>query len=124
MDRQLPDGTVVWTSPSGQSYTTEPGSRLLFPSLCRPTARVVVSAAEVAAAVAAAEAQPGRGLAMPRRRRTRAQDRAARIAAERRLNQTQPQPRETAVFTARAPAESFASWFASLPPGDDSPPPF
>jgi hypothetical protein len=124
MDRQLPDGTVVWTSPSGQSYTTEPGSRLLFPSLCRPTARVVVSAAEVAAAVAAAETETGRGLAMPRRRRTRAQDRAARIAAERRLNETQPQPRETAVSTARAPAGSFASWFASLPPGDDSPPPF
>ena len=27
-DRQLPDGTVVWTSPAGQSYTTHPGSRL------------------------------------------------------------------------------------------------
>jgi hypothetical protein len=115
---------VVWTSPGGQTHTTQPGSRIMFPSLCRPTARVVLSAAEVAAAVAAAETETGRGLAMPRRRRTRAQDRAARIAAERRLNETQPQPRVTAVSTARAPAESSASWFASLPPGDDSPPPF
>ena len=38
-DRQLPDATVVWTSPHGQTYTTHPGSRLLFPRLCRPTAR-------------------------------------------------------------------------------------
>ena len=39
-DRQLPNGTVVWTSPLGQTYTTHPGSRLLFPRLCRPTAAV------------------------------------------------------------------------------------
>ena len=26
-DRQLPDGTVVWTSPTGHTYTTHPGSR-------------------------------------------------------------------------------------------------
>ena len=31
LDRQLPDGTVIWTAPSGQTYTTHPGSRLLFP---------------------------------------------------------------------------------------------
>ena len=37
-DQQLPDGTVVWTSPHGQTYTTHPGSRLLFPPLCKPTA--------------------------------------------------------------------------------------
>jgi hypothetical protein len=38
LDRQLPDGTVIWTSPNGQTYTTTPGSAILFPSLCRPTA--------------------------------------------------------------------------------------
>jgi Domain of unknown function (DUF222) len=123
-DRQQPDGTVIWTSPSGQTYTTEPGSRLLFPSLCRPTARVVVSAADVAAAVAAAETQTGRGLAMPRRQCTRSQDRAARIAAERRLNETQPQSSLTVPAPTRARAETFWSWLASLPPGDDDPPPF
>ena len=75
---QLPDGTVVWTSPSGQTYTTYPGSRLLFPSLCRPTAPV--------AKVDVPATAPNRGLMMPRRNRTRAQDRAQRIDAERRLN--------------------------------------
>ena len=37
-ERQLPDGTVIWTSPQGHTYTTHPGNRILFPSLCRPTA--------------------------------------------------------------------------------------
>ncbi|WP_197373403.1 HNH endonuclease signature motif containing protein [Mycolicibacterium baixiangningiae] len=39
-DEQLPDGTVVWRSPGGRAHTTHPGSALLFPSLCRPTAAV------------------------------------------------------------------------------------
>jgi hypothetical protein len=38
-DEQLPDGTVIWTSPSGQKYLTRPGSRLLFPALCLPHRR-------------------------------------------------------------------------------------
>jgi hypothetical protein len=29
--------TIMWTSPSGQTYTTRPGSCLLFPALCLPT---------------------------------------------------------------------------------------
>ena len=37
-DRQLPDGTVEWTSPTGHTYTTYPGSKHLFPQLCQPTA--------------------------------------------------------------------------------------
>jgi hypothetical protein len=78
-DRQLPDGTVVWTSPGGQTYTTQPGSRLLLPSLCRPTAPV--SAADPEAA-----AEPNCGLTMPKRQRSREQDRADRVTAERRLN--------------------------------------
>ena len=39
-DQQVPDGTVEWTSPHGQTYTTHPGSRILFPTLCKPTAPV------------------------------------------------------------------------------------
>ena len=31
-DQQLPDGTVIWTAPSGKTYTTHPGSRLFFPT--------------------------------------------------------------------------------------------
>ncbi len=127
-DQQLPDGTIVWTAPDGQTHPTRPGSQIPFPSLCEPTAPVDLSAAEIASAVAAADRQPGRGLAMPRRRRTRAQDRAARIEAERRLNETQPQnadrPDLPPAPPAVSPAQDFDSWLASLPPGDDTPPPF
>ena len=30
-DRAFADGTVVWTSPTGKTYTTHPGSRIFFP---------------------------------------------------------------------------------------------
>jgi hypothetical protein len=71
---------VIWTAPGGQAYTTQPGSRLLFPTLCLPTAPVTTEAGRSTAAA------PGLGLTMPRRARTRAEDRAARIDDERRLN--------------------------------------
>jgi hypothetical protein len=119
-DRQLPDGTVIWTDPCGQTHTTRPGSYGLFPKLCEPTARVTLSAAEASQA----EQQPGRGLAMPRRRRTRAQDRAARIQAERRINATHPQSRHVTRPPGLGQAGNFASWLAALPPGNDSPAPF
>lgn len=78
-DRQFPDGTIVWTSPTGHRYTTHPGSRLLFPALCRSTGRLP--------AVAPAQRPTGcRDVMMPIRRRTRAQDRRAGIAAERAAN--------------------------------------
>ncbi len=76
--RQLPDGTIIWTAPSGQTYTTYPGSRLLFPTLCKPTAPIGIAAVVTE--------EPNRGLAMPRRTRTREQNHAKRIDAERRLN--------------------------------------
>src|SRR5262249_16683960 len=28
LNRQSPDGTMIWTAPGGQTYTTHPGSRL------------------------------------------------------------------------------------------------
>jgi hypothetical protein len=31
--RKIPDGTVIWTSPSRSTYVTKPGSALWFPSL-------------------------------------------------------------------------------------------
>ena len=82
-DRQLPDGTVIWTDPHGQIHTTRPGSYSLFPKLCEPTAPVALSAAQRAAA---AEHHTGSGLTVPRRKRTRAQDKTRRIIEERRLN--------------------------------------
>ncbi|CAA0092390.1 Uncharacterised protein [Mycolicibacterium vanbaalenii] len=32
-DRQLADGTIVWTSPAGQTYSTSPGGAEVFPEL-------------------------------------------------------------------------------------------
>jgi hypothetical protein len=79
-DKQLPDGTVTWTSPSGRTYTTEPGGSLFFPILATPTG-------EVAIRKFTTEPGQGRGLMMPRRARTRQQERQDRIAAERRINE-------------------------------------
>ena len=77
--RQLPDGTVIWTAPSGQIYTTHPGSRLLFPSLCKPTA-------PISAPANGPSVDASRGLMMPRRKHTREYNRQRSIEAERRLN--------------------------------------
>ena len=76
-DRQFADGTIVWTSPSGRTYTTKPGGALFFPQLATPTE-------ELSIAVPTRDGSgPGRGLQMPTRQRTRAAERAARVAAER-----------------------------------------
>ncbi|GAS98511.1 uncharacterized protein RMCC_5476 [Mycolicibacterium canariasense] len=75
---QHPDGSHIWTSPTGHAYTTVPLSRILFPDRHLDTpAPPPVPVSETA----------DRGLAMPQRRRTRAETRAARIHAERQLNQ-------------------------------------
>jgi hypothetical protein len=80
-DEQRPDGTVIWTSPTGQTYTTRPGSRLLLPTLCLPTGELPTAPSRYQ--------RPGnRGVMMPIRRRTRHQDRVRRIEAERALNAT------------------------------------
>jgi hypothetical protein len=78
-DEQHRDGTIVWTSPSGQKYLTRPGSRLLFPALCLPTG-------ELSTAPTAHRPASHRDLMMPTRRRTREQDRTHRIDTERALN--------------------------------------
>jgi hypothetical protein len=83
-DRQLPDGTVVWTSPTGRIYTTAPASGALFPQWDTTTAALPpppepppATPAEIAA----------RAAMMPRRRRTRAAEQARQIAAERARNE-------------------------------------
>ncbi len=78
-DGQVVGGTIIWTSPSGRKYLTRPGSRLLFPALCVPTG-------EIPTAPTAYRPTGDRGVMMPLRRRTREQDRAYRIDAERALN--------------------------------------
>jgi hypothetical protein len=123
-DQQYPDGTVVWRSPDGQTYTTHPGSRLLFPTLCRPTAPLAIEPIPDTAT-------PGRALAMPRRTTTRAQTRAQAINDERRHNQTvidteaaeRARTRQQGRDTLTGCDEAY---FASRPrvPGNDDPPPF
>lgn len=76
-DEQSPDGSIVWTSPTGQTYTTRPGSRLLFPKWDTTTGRLTKMHVQVTGE---------RGLMMPTRRRTRATERAYRIGCERALN--------------------------------------
>ena len=103
-DQQLPDGTVIWTSPAGQTYVSAPGSALLFPALCAPTG-VLPRPDPDQSRMRCAD----RTAMMPKRRRTRAQNRANYIAAERKLNRRSRQ-------AARAAPSS--------PQDVDEPPPF
>jgi len=80
-EQQLPDGTLIVTSPTGHSYTTKPGSALLFPTLCRPTATLWMPGHEPMVPPSI-----NRGLMMPRRKHTREYNRQRRIQAERKLN--------------------------------------
>jgi Domain of unknown function (DUF222) len=99
-EQQLSDGTLILGSPAGQTYVTTPGSALLFPSLCHAVG-----------GMPAPEADPPpddcaqRSAMMPKRRRTRTQDRANRVATERQAN-------HQARMARTGPA----------PPNDDPPP--
>ncbi len=100
-EQQLPDGTLILTSPAGHTHVTIPGSALLFPSLCYAVGGMPDVEAEPAQDYCGE-----RTAMMPKRTRTRKQDRAQRVAAERQRNRNeQPGP---------------------APPGcdDDDPPPF
>ncbi|MCV7236994.1 hypothetical protein H7J70_02610 [Mycolicibacterium celeriflavum] len=79
-DRQGADGTVVWTAPNGQTYTTTPGGAEFFEQLGRPTGEVLP------APPTCGPLDIHRGAMMPIRRRTRAEDKAYRIALERQHN--------------------------------------
>jgi hypothetical protein len=110
-DQQLPDGTVILTSPSGQTYVTTPGSALLFPNLCRPTRSLTAPHADTAPLDRCGD----RTAMMPKRRRTRAQNRAHQIATERRQNHHARTARRTDHLSYLGPAP---------PASDDEPPPF
>lgn len=76
-DRQLADGTVVVTTPTGHAYTTRPGSSLFFPAWAAHTPAPPSTPTAPSAY---------RKLMTPKRKRTRTQFRAERIRAERALN--------------------------------------
>ncbi|KZS57628.1 hypothetical protein A4G26_15520 [Mycobacterium kansasii] len=82
-EKQLPDGTLILTSPSGHTYVTTPGSALLFPSLCYAVGGMPAPEAQTPDPDYCAD----RAAMMPKRRQARAQDRAYRVATERRHNQ-------------------------------------
>lgn len=105
-DKQLPDGTVIWTLPSGQTYVTSPGSAMLFPELTVPTG-------ELPELGPTPNDRCGERTAMmPTRRRTRAQERSQRITAERNRNRNDRLGRQRAHACARA----------ALPADSDEPP--
>ena len=85
-DEQLPDGTVIWTAPSGKTYTTQPGSRLFFPAWDPTTAALPPPSGPPP------PPDSGRELMMPRRKHTRAAALAAAIQAERDLNKRDTPP--------------------------------
>ena len=104
-DKQLPDGTVIWSLPSGQTYVTTPGSAILFPALTVPTGDLP------GPAPTSNDRCGERTAMMPTRRRTRAQQRSQRITAERTRNRNDRLARQRAYTDAGAAP-------------DDEPPPF
>jgi hypothetical protein len=107
----LPDGTIILDSPAGKTYVTTPGSALLFPSLCVPTGDLHVPPSDPSTVYCGE-----RTAMMPRRRRTRAQDRANRVATERRQNHLAREVRRSRSMSFLGPAPPSDS--------DDEPPPF
>lgn len=79
LDEQRPDGTVIWTAPSGKTYVTRPSSRFYFPDWNTTTA-------ELPAVASSPPSTGDRTKMMPRRRQTRAQYYLRRVLAERALN--------------------------------------
>ncbi|HWF27450.1 MAG TPA: HNH endonuclease signature motif containing protein [Mycobacterium sp.] len=102
-DQQLPDGTVIWTLPDGHTYVTTPGSALLFPTLCALTGDAPTTARRI-------DRCGDRTAMMPLRTATRAQNRAHRIATERRHN--------------RLSRQDAGPIMAAAPRGPEEPPPF
>jgi hypothetical protein len=82
-ETQKPDGTIILTTPTGHTYTSIPTSRLLFPTVNTTSAPIAPGTPTPRAPKPRA---PDKTAKMPKRQRTKAKDRAYRIAAERALN--------------------------------------
>ncbi|WP_036375488.1 HNH endonuclease signature motif containing protein [Mycolicibacterium austroafricanum] len=121
-EQQLPDGTVLWTTPAGQRCTTVPGSWLFFPGWDTTTAELPP--------MAQPPPDPDRLAKMPKRRRTRAADQAARIKAEREHNALQRALETERAKTPEQARRAEQVRYAGLPPpaspqpdyGNDPPP--
>ncbi|MCG7595084.1 HNH endonuclease signature motif containing protein [Mycobacterium sp. PSTR-4-N] len=75
---QLADGSVTFTDPDGRSHTTKPGSALFFPQFPVHTAELAPPPPR--------PPDPMRTARIPKRRRLRSADVAARVKAERAQN--------------------------------------
>jgi hypothetical protein len=126
-DRQEPDGTTIWTSPTGHTYRNVPLTQILFPDKNLAT--------EPPPEASPPRDQkktpnPGRTLMMPTRRRTRTTDRTNRITHERKLNEEhlaaithgeKPTPPTTPATRHRP---TWNNIFTTNHPPDPEPPPF
>jgi hypothetical protein len=107
---------MIWRLPSGQTHVTTPGSALLFPSLCARTGALPPPDA------ARADRRGDPTVKMPKRKTTRAQNRARYIHAERRRNLGAPpacggQLRQAAIAEQRRREQARII-------ANDEPPPF
>ncbi len=107
--RQRPDGTIVWTAPTGHTYTIVPGGRILFPDKHFP------DPPPPPAATPSTSDQAGRDLMMPTRRRTRTDDRTRHIRHERALNWAE-------LLESESTSEAKLQLAQQLIDGDSSPP--
>ena len=69
---------MIWTSPTGRTYTTRPLGAFFFPQLAVAAEKLVLPKGPPPG--------PNRELAMPRRKRTRAEDRAYRVQWDSAIN--------------------------------------
>ena len=102
-EQQLADGTLILTSPGGNTHVTTPGSALLFPSLCYAVGGIPTPQTDPPPE----DYCTNRAARMPKRHRTRTKARQYRVATERRAN------REARLAAQPGPA-----------PPDHDPPPF
>jgi hypothetical protein len=87
-DAQLPNATIVWTSPTGHVYTTEPEGGHWFTGLGDPTGEPSLQPVNAT--------NPGRCLKMPPPRRPPTQDRQRATAAERAASHIRNSSRQSA----------------------------
>ena len=81
-EQQLADGTLILTSPGGNTHVTTPGSALLFPSLCYAVGGIPTPQTDPPPQDYCGD----RAAMMPKRHRTRTKARQYRVATERRAN--------------------------------------
>ncbi|MBU9765858.1 HNH endonuclease [Mycobacterium sp. TNTM28] len=113
-DRQLPDGTIEFTTPTGHTHHTTPHGAELFPTLAQPTGELdFPENAEPQEPETPSGDRSQRTMKMPRRSKTREQQRLERIEDERQ--------ERSALNTALQVEHDYQAWIAEH---HAPPPPF